>query len=269
MGGGKGSSSKFGVDEETLNDNKDFINNLSHIKVVGIHVHLRVQILEHKVLYHYYEKILELALFCKETMGFEMEFVNFGGGLGIVYSPENEEALDVDKLGNECEELIGRFKDKLKVRLIIETGRFVICDAGWYVTPIVDIKESMGTKYLIVEKGLNGFMRPSIAELISSYVAEDHNLKAAEPLFTIKDAFEFMIPDGDRKSLEKVSIVGSLCTATDTMLKDKMLPKAEIGDIVIVTKAGSYSYSLSPLLFSSHPLPLQFYLNRDGEIIEF
>lgn len=195
-----------------------------------------------------------------------MEFINLGGGLGIVYSLINDIPLDMEKLSSDCKELIQRFNDKFKVRLIIETGRFITCETGRYVTRIVDIKESLGTKYLIVEKGLNGFSRPSIAELLIDYMPENFNLKASEPLFTTKDAFEFVIPEGDKSNLERVSIVGSLCTATDILIRDAMLPKANIGDIVIVSKAGSYSYSLSPILFSSHCLPFQFYLNTDGKI---
>lgn len=266
MDGGNGSSSKFGVDENTLIKQKDFLNSLSNIKIIGIHVHLRSQVLDHSKLYRYYEKIFELALFCKEILELEMEFINFGGGLGIVYSPENDAPLDIEKLSNECKGLIQRFKNKINARLIIETGRFVICEAGQYVTRIADIKESMGTKYLIVEKGLNGFLRPSISEFLIAYTPVESNLRASEPLFTAKDAFEFMIPEGEKFDLEKVSIVGSLCTATDIMAKDMILPKAHIGDIVIVSKAGSYSYSLSPILFSSHPLAYQFYLKTNGQI---
>lgn len=264
--GGNCSSSKFGVDENTLIKQKEFFNRLSNIKIVGIHVHLRSQILDYSRLYQYYERIFDLSLFCKETLGWEIEFINFGGGLGIVYSLKNENPLDVKKLSNKCNGLIERFKDKINARLIIETGRFIICEAGQYVTRIVDIKESMGIKYLVVEKGLNGFLRPSIAELIMDYTAKDSNLKASEPLFTVRDAFEFMIPEGEESVIENVTIVGSLCTATDVMVKDILLPKAHIGDMVIVSKAGSYSYSLSPILFASHSLPLQFYLKTDGKI---
>ena len=266
MDGGKGSSSKFGVDEETLIQNKDFISTLSNVQIVGIHVHLTVQILDHRKLFNYYEKIFELAVYCKDTLGLDLEFINFGGGLGIVYSLEHDKPLDVDKLGQECEELFQRFKSKLNVRLYIETGRYVICEAGWYITRIADIKESLGTKYLIVEKGLNGFMRPAVAKLIEAYAPAGADLKPAEPLFTGTAAFDFMIPQGDKSSLEKASIVGSLCTATDIMAKDVFLPKAQIGDLVIVSKAGSYSYSMSPLLFSSQPLPLQFYLKSNGTL---
>ena len=264
---GKGASSKFGVDEETLVTQKDFISNLSNVKIVGIHVHLSSQILDYSLLYGYYEKIFDLAIFCKETMDWELEFINFGGGIGVAYSTLNDKPLNIEKLSNQSENLIKNFKDKLNLRLIIETGRFVICEAGQYVTQIVDKKESRGTKYLIVENGLNGFLRPSIAQLLTAYTPEGSKLKGSEPLFTSKDAFDFTIIDGNESNLEKLSIVGNLCTATDIMAKDIMLPKAEIGDIVVVSKAGSYSYSLSPILFASQPLPLQFYMDINGDIL--
>jgi len=267
MDGEEGVSSKFGVDENTLVNQKVFFDSLSNIKIAGIHVHIRSQVLEYKKLYQYYKKIFNLAEYCKEELEWDIEFINFGGGLGIVYSLANDTPLDIYELNRECKKLIQRHKDRMNVRLIIETGRFVICEAGQYVTRIADIKESMGTKYLIVEKGLNGFLRPSIAELLISYTSEAEIIKASEPLFTTKDAFEFSISEGDESSLEKVSIVGSLCTAADIMVKDSLLPKAHIGDLVIVSKAGSYSYSLSPLLFASHSPPLQFYMNQDGEIL--
>lgn len=266
-GGDKGASSKFGVDEHTLDEHAHFLNSFSNIKVTGIHIHLRSQVLDHSKLARYYKKLFELALFCKEKIGLQIEFINFGGGLGVAYSFRNDSPLDVVKLGEECESLAKAFREKLNARLLIETGRFVICEAGHYVTRIADIKESMGTKYLIVEKGLNGFLRPSVAELIAAYADASAISKASEPLYTAKDAFDFLIPEGDENNIEKVSIVGSLCTATDIMVKDAHLPKARIGDLVIVSKAGSYSYSLSPVLFASHDLPFQFYLKRDGEML--
>ena len=266
MDGGKGISSKFGVDEETLVKQRDFINNLTNIIIIGIHVHLSSQVLNHNLLYGYYEKIFKLALFCTETMGWKLEFINFGGGIGIVYSLLDDTPLNLKILSEECKELIRRFKSKIKTRLIIETGRFLVCEAGQYVTHIVDIKESRGTKYLIVENGLNGFLRPAIAELLTAYAPQGSKLQGCEPLFTAKDAFEFTIIKEEKSFFEKVSIVGNLCTSADILAKDIMLPKAEVGDILVVSKAGSYSYTLTPLLFASHPLPLQFYMNTNGDM---
>jgi len=262
----KGVSSKFGVDEETIIKHRDFINGLSNIKIVGIHVHLRSQVLDHRILYRYYEKIFEVALFCNEAMGWKLEFINFGGGLGIAYSLSDDNPLDLKQLSNECENLFQRFKNKFNARLIIETGRFVVCEAGQYVTHIVDIKESRGTKYLIVENGLNGFLRPCIAELLMAYTVKGSKLQGCEPLFTAKNAFEFTILKREKSFLEKVSIVGNLCTSADIMAKDVMLPNCNIGDILVVSKAGSYSYTLTPMLFSGHRAALQFYIKINGEI---
>lgn len=258
-------SSKFGVDAIDLLDNKDLFESLTNIEIVGIHVHLRSQILDYEILYRYYEKVFNTAVFCMDILGWNIEFINFGGGLGIVYSEENDTPLDMEKLQNKCSKLVRQYKQKLNARLIIETGRFITCYSGTYVTKVVDIKESMGIKYIVVEKGLNGFMRPSIAELLMDYSGRE-NLKASEPLFTAVDAFDFNILDKD-KNFEKVNLVGSLCTATDVMAKGIELPKAEIGDIVTVSKAGSYAYSLSPVLFASHPMPLQIYLTKKEDLI--
>src|SRR5699024_6113818 len=243
-------SSKFGVDAIGLLDNKDLFESLTNIEIAGIHVHLRSQILDYEILYRYYEKVFNTAVFCMDILGWNIEFINFDGGLGIVYSEENDTHLDMEKLQNKCSKLVRQYKQKLNARFIIETGRFITCYSGTYVTKVVDIKESMGIKYIVVEKGLNGFMRPSIAELLMDYSGRE-NLKASEPLFTAVDAFDFNILDKD-KNFEKVNLVGSLCTATDVMAKGIELPKAEIGDIVTVSKAGSYAYSLSPVLFASH-----------------
>ena len=266
---GKGETSKFGVDEETLVDNKDLFNKLENIRIIGIHVHVRSQVLDHNKLCKYYEDVFELALFCKDTMNWDLEFINFGGGLGIAYSLLNDTPLDIDTLSKECEDLFIKYKSKLNIRLIIETGRFVVCDAGQYVTHIVDIKKSRGKKYLIVENGLNGFLRPSMVNLIDSYAPYGSQPKSYEPFFTTRDAFDFKIVDKElSSSLEKVDLVGNLCAATDVMAKDIELPKADINDIVVVSKAGSYAYSLTPMLFTSHPIPLQFYVTKSGEIIK-
>ena len=268
MDGEKGESSKFGVDEETLVNQNDFFNSLANIKIVGIHVHIRSQVLDYNKLYLYYEKIFELGVFCKNTMRWELEFINFGGGLGIVYSPSNDTPLEVESLSDKCEMLFEKFRDKINVRLIIETGRFVVCESGQYVTQIIDIKESRNKKYLVVENGLNGFLRPSIAELLTAYAPKESKLQGCEPLFTARDAFEFTIIKREKPctELETVSIVGNLCTSADIMAKDIEVIKAEIGDIIVVSKSGSYSYTLTPVLFASHRKPLQFYMRANGEI---
>lgn len=269
MFGGEGLSSKYGVDEETLLDNKEFIDSLQNIEIIGIHVHLQSQVLDYEVIYNYYEYILNLALFCKEKMNFNLKFINFGGGLGISYS-NSYKNLDIDKLSAMSNELAKKYKEKLNSRLIIESGRFLVCKSGTYVTPIVDIKESKKTKYLIVQHGYNGFSKPTISELIVSYANRKDNLKMVEPLFTSYDSYQVKLiknKDTKEEGEEKVTVGGSLCTSADILAKDIILPKAEVDDLITINNAGSYAYSLTPLLFSSHEKPAEIYFKNKNDYI--
>ncbi len=257
--GGSPISSKYGVDEETLIGHKDFIDSLENIRIIGIHVHLQSQILDYNIIYNYYEYVLKLALHCQEKMNFQLKFINFGGGLGISYH-ESYETLDINKLGEKSNELIKRYKNKLNARFIIESGRFLVCKSGTYVTPIVDIKTSRNIKYLIVQHGYNGFFKPTISELIVSYTNTKDNLKMMEPLFTSYNSYEInLIQENQSTEKEQVTVGGSLCTAADILTKDIYLPKAKINDLISVNNAGSYAYTLTPVLFSSHERPVEIY----------
>ena len=259
MFGGNSLSSKYGVDEETLTAHKDFINNLKNIKIIGIHVHLQSQILDYKVIYNYYEYVLNLALFCQNEMNFNLKFINFGGGLGISYSDFYED-LDIDKLSYISNNLIRKYKEKINTRFIIESGRFLVCKSGTYVTPIVDIKTSRNIKYIIVQNGYNGFFKPTLSELIVSYTNKKNNLKMMEPLFTSYDAYKIdLIQNIKTDEKEVVTVGGNLCTAADILAKDILLPKAQINDLISINNAGSYAYTLTPLLFSSQEIPAEIY----------
>ena len=121
--------------------------------------------------------------------------------------------------------------------------------------------------YLIVANGYNGFHKPSLAELVVSYSQEPReNLKATEPIFTAYDANQLdILNEADEKEL--VTVCGNLCTAADLLGKNLELPKAEIGDIVTVSNAGSYGFTLSPILFSSHEIPYEIYLDSEKNVI--
>ena len=257
---------KFGIDEESLLPHKEFIDSLKNIKICGIHVHLKSQILNYETLYNYYKDVLELAVFCVDEMGFDMDFVNFGGGLGVAYS-QRENELEIESLGQKCRELIKEFKEKLNCRLIIESGRFIVCKSGTYVTYIIDKKVSRGANYLIVANGYNGFHKTTLAEMVKGYAQGPlEDIHAVEPLFTSYDAYEVKVLNKSQEK-EEVTVCGNLCTVADLIGKNLVLPKAEIGDIIAITNAGSYGFTLSPILFSSHDIPYEIYLNSKNQAI--
>jgi diaminopimelate decarboxylase len=262
----EGASSKFGVDEESLLANKGFIETLQYVEVVGIHVYLRSQILDENVLYAYFKRIFELASTCITQMNWNLSFIDFGGGFGIPYT-KGDSAINWQALQLQMQELVDNqaIVAKDKIRLIIESGRFLVSEAGSFYTKIVDVKESRGQKFAIVHGGLNGFLRPSIMNIFRQ-ISLNEASKPFEPLFSGLNVFEVSIPARQGEPLELVSVTGNLCTSTDLLAKDVYLPKPRIGDILCVNNAGAYSYTLSPYDFASHPRPREIYINDDKYI---
>jgi diaminopimelate decarboxylase len=125
--------------------------------------------------------------------------------------------------------------------VIIELGRYLVGEAGVYVTRIIDKKVSRGQTFLMVDGGLHHHLAASgnFGQVIrKNYPAAIGNKM-------------------DSQELETVNIVGPLCTPLD-ILADKMnLPKAEIGDFVVIYQSGAYGYTASPTMFLSQPNALE------------
>ncbi len=260
FGGGKGSPSKFGVDEEQALEALAQKGRWPNVTVVGLHVHLRSQELHAPTLAAYYEALVAMALRFQSVLGRELEFLNLGSGLGIPYAPEDGE-LDTAALGAT----LGALKAKLpRTRLLLETGRYAAGPSGVYVTQVMDKKVSQGKTFVILNATLNGFLRPSLAQLVKGYSA---NPAPCEPLFTCTDPFRILALT-DAGETETVTLVGSLCTAADVVAKDVNLPRLEVGDAVALTHAGSYAATLSPVLFSSQVPPAQLFLTREGQVLD-
>ena len=268
--------SKFGVDEDQA------IAALSHwhgaagmmslrrVSVKGLQVHLRSQVLDTEALRIYYHKVLELADRFGEVCG-GLDFVDMGSGIGVHYAP-GDQPLDIRTLGKAVEEELCTFRKKWPgTRIMIETGRYLTCQAGLFVTTVVDRKVSCGRTYIILRDTMNQFLRPSLARLVVHY-AREHAPEGREPLFTAADAFPFWVVKrvggADKSSgsagasdrMETVTLTGRLCTAADVIAEDVSLPKLSPGDAVIIGNAGSYAATLSPWAFSSMEKPTEFFI---------
>lgn len=253
MDGDEGMPSKFGIDEkEVLHFLKDDVP--ENLRITGLHVHLKSQVLDEEKLLHYYDKLLDMASKFAPYMR-KFSFLNLGSGIGIPYGEENP--LDIRSLGQKLAGKISLFHEKFpETRLLIETGRYVTGPAGIYVTKVVDRKVSHGKTFLILADTLNGFLRPSMGEIVRKYGGE--NAPGSEPLFTKTHAFPIRtLKNGD---LETVTLAGSLCTASDMAAEDISLPHLEIGDPVIFENAGAYGATLSPFAFSSKEKPAEYFV---------
>jgi diaminopimelate decarboxylase len=124
-------------------------------------------------------------------------------------------------------------------RFIVEPGRFLVGEAGIYVTRVTDVKVSRGKKYLVMDGGMN------------------HHLAASGNLGrVIRRNFPVaLINRIAEETLEKVDVVGPLCTPLDVLARDVALPSPRVGDLLGVFQSGAYARAASPLGFLSHPTP--------------
>lgn len=259
--GAGGVSCKFGIDEDEALKKLAEWEKLKNLHICGIHVHSRSQELDTQRLCDYYGRMFELAVRCQKTLGRQLNFVNMGSGIGIPYAA-TDSAVDIKKLGAHMNKLCKEYAAELpKARIFIETGRFVSGRAGVYVTHVNDVKTSLGKKYVILANTLNGFVRPSIAQMVER--ASD--AAPCEPLYTGPDAFGFA-PLTDETETETVTVCGNLCTGADVIAQDTELPKLRTGDVFVITNAGSYAAVLTPMQFASLTPPVQIFAAPDGRL---
>lgn len=256
-----GVSCKFGIDEDEALKKLAEWDKLKNLHICGIHVHSRSQELDTQRLCYYYGRMFELAVRCQKTLGRQLHFVNMGSGIGIPYAA-TDSAVDLKKLGAHMNKLCKEYAAELpEARIFIETGRFVSGRAGVYVTHVNDVKTSLGKKYVILANTLNGFVRPSIAQMVER--ASD--AAPCEPLYTGPGAFGFA-PLTDETETETVTVCGNLCTGADVIAQDTELPKLKTGDVFVITNAGSYAAVLTPMQFASLTPPVQIFAAPDGRL---
>lgn len=253
---------KFGVDEEQVDAYLGGVQ-CPHIKVTGIHVHLKSQELDTAAMERYYKKVFQLASkYDKLTGG--LEYVNLGSGLGVEYAFEDQ-PIDVEYLGNVVKaEMKAYAKENPKTHIMIETGRYITCKSGVYVTKVVDKKVSCGKKILILKNTLNGFCRPSFEQMFTRCGGID--TAPVEPLFTRNGAFQLETMNENAET-EVVTIYGNLCTGNDLVATDVELPRLDCGDIIVINNAGSYAAVISPMQFSSQEKPKELFLTTEGDVL--
>lgn len=238
MGGG---AQQFGVDvEEVPRLLKEM--GARDLDMRGFHVFSGSQNLHAEILVEAQRRTVELLLRMAGELAAEPTYLNLGGGFGIPYY-DKDRALDLDTVGRNLEELLRhRVRPAFpEARVLLELGRYIVGEAGVYVTRVVDRKESRGTTFLVVDGGM-------------------HHQLAASGNFGQVIRRNYPIAVGNRMGqgpLESVQVVGCLCTPLD-LLGDKVeLPRSTVGDLVVLFQAGAYGCTASPTAFLSHPAPLE------------
>lgn len=232
MGGG---ARPFGVDAERVPAlGREII--AAGCEWRGLHIFAGSQALEAEAVIAAQAATLDLADRLAGEIGAPLPALNLGGGFGIPYFA-GDSPLDIARVGTALAERCENLPDSLaKAELAIELGRWLVGEAGVYLTRIVDRKESRGETFLVVDGGLHHQLAAS--GNFGTVVRRNYPLAIATRL--------------GAEPAEIASVVGCLCTPLDRLADRALLPHAGPGDLVAVFCAGAYGASASPAAFLGH-----------------
>jgi diaminopimelate decarboxylase len=203
----------------------------------GLHIYAGSQSLSAEAIIETHHATISLAATIAEQAGAPPPEVNLGGGFGIPYFAK-EEPLDLEIIAAALtKSLADRDKILGETKFAIELGRWLVGEAGIYLTRILDRKISRGKTFLVTDGGLHHMLAASgnFGQLLRrNYPVAIANRFTAEPE-------------------EEVTVVGCLCTPLDLLADEVLLPRSEVGDLVAVFCVGAYGLSASPTAFLSQP----------------
>ncbi|HEM2547917.1 TPA: diaminopimelate decarboxylase [Streptococcus suis] len=214
--------SKFGMTKEQLMKGYKELKELG-VKEFGIHAFLA----SNTVTNDYYpvlaRQLFELALEIREETGVTLDFINLSGGIGVNYRPE-QKPNDIAVIGEGVRKVYEEILTPAgmgHVKIFTELGRFMLAPHGHLITKVLHRKETYRT-YIGVDASAANLMRPAF------YGAYHHITNITRP-----DA-----------PIEVVDVAGSLCENNDKFAVNRELPRAEVGDTLVIHDSGAHGFSM-------------------------
>jgi diaminopimelate decarboxylase len=244
MGGTVG---QFGLDQADLYE--AVRRTLSHPQLIlrGIHIYTATQVFEVEALLEHCRNIFEIALETADKAGQPLSMIDFGGGFGVPYFEKMVE-FDLDRFGQGFRELLASYQSDPRLegcRFIFELGRYLVAEAGVYVTRAVDVKQMRGKTFVVTDGGMNHHL--------TATGNMGQVFRKSYPLLNLSRM-------GGGGLEEAVAVAGPCCTPLDMFGTDIPLTRPGVGDLIGVFYSGAYGFSASNLGFLSHPAPAEVLL---------
>jgi diaminopimelate decarboxylase len=220
--------SKFGMPAEEIRQLYKKITNHATIRPVGLSLHIGSQLTTLDPLRDAFHRLAALA---REL---SVETLDFGGGLGIVYT--DEKPVDLDAYGA----LVRDIMSPLGAKLITEPGRFLVGNAGLLLTAVTHLKTTPNRPMLILDAGMNDLMRPALYDAI-------HTIQPV------------ILKKGRKQDFD---VAGPVCESSDIFLRDTEMIDPERNDLMALMNAGAYGMSMAGT-YNSRPMPAEILV--DGE----
>jgi diaminopimelate decarboxylase len=210
--------SKFGVPIQEAIALYRSMRTLHNIDPVGVHAHIGSQITQVAPFQESLSKLVPLVQALRQD-GFDIRYLDIGGGLGIRYKDEGPPAPS--DYANTLRPLLGG----LDCTVLMEPGRLLVGNAGILVTKVLYMKANRDKKFLVVDGGMNDLIRPSLY-----------------------DAYHAVVPVVQRANGQPeitLDVVGPICESGDFLAKDRTLPTCQPGDLLAVLSAGAYGFAMA------------------------
>lgn len=239
-----GKPTQFGIDEKEADDAIREIGKMPHVNIEGFHAYSGTQCLDEAAIAENYE--IFLALFRETSLRHDLNLkkVVLGSGIGIPYH-HGTTGIDLAKLSELVDPILSAFTGDPRFRktsVALETGRYLVGEAGIYVTRVLRVKNSRGTKIAICDGGMNHHL--GACGHLGSVIHRNYPISSS--------AAVRQETDGRERNLEDFELVGPLCTSIDTLGHRVSLPALAPGDLIFVGCSGAYGLSASPIHFISH-----------------
>ena len=230
-----GPQSKFGIYFDQIEQVKTILQRY-HLRLTGIHSHIGTGIVQADAMLQAMEMTLEVA---QQFEG--LEFIDFGGGFGIPYSPDSQ-SLDLPRLGEKMSTRFQKFREDYgkPLQMKLEPGRFLVAQAGFLVVQVTAVKETPMYSFVGVNSGFNHLIRPMA---YGSY----HRIENISAPYAPSKA---------------TVVVGNICETGDVFTQnsqgteERMLPSTEIGQYLVICDAGAYGMAMSSE-YNLRPRPLE------------
>jgi diaminopimelate decarboxylase len=211
------SSSKFGVPVEDVAEILK-VQRETNLHIRTLHIHTGSEIKDVDVFARGIEVLFDLVQHFPE-----LEVIDLGGGFKVPYMP-GEEGTDMDLLGKKVKEEFEQYEKATGRHLQVwfEPGKFLVSEAGYFITKVNVLKQSGDIIFTGVDSGLNHFIRPMF------YGAYHEIVNISNPA-------------GEKR---KYNVVGNICE-TDTFAEDRLLPEVREGDYLVFRNAGAYCFEMA------------------------
>ena len=257
---------KFGIALDRIAATYERAAKMRNVEIVGLQMHIGSQITEATPFANAIERVAPIVRELQSKYG--IKFFSVGGGMGIVYRFALESGSgkwwhdhggesSAFSVRDYAEAIMAPLR-QLRVRVLVEPGRFLVGNAGVLLTRVRYIKKSGTKKFAIVDGGMNDLIRPAL------YQSYHEIVPVIEPSTSDKVGRDHRARQGIREdsstsmsnSREKIDVVGPVCESGDFFALDREMPELHEGDLLAIMSAGAYGFSMASN-YNSRPLPAE------------